>query len=49
MHAITVRSLDRYKQKITTSKHTIISDEPLPTGDGSGPSPYELLLASLGS
>jgi putative redox protein len=39
-----------YKTIVKTDKHTFVSDEPLTIGGtDSGPSPQELLLASLGS
>jgi uncharacterized OsmC-like protein len=38
-----------YQTNIETSGHTLTGDEPVANGgDGLGPSPYELLLASLG-
>ena len=49
MRTVTIESLDRYQQRVTTDRHTLISDEPEPTGAGAGLSPYELLLAALGS
>lgn len=39
----------RYSTQITTAHHSIIADEPAPEGDDLGPTPYELLLAALGS
>ena len=39
-----------YGQKITTSAHEITSDEPMKRGGtNTGPSPFELLLSSLGA
>lgn len=40
-----------YQNEVKTSSHTFFSDEPksIPGGTDSGPSPYDLLLASLGS
>jgi len=49
---VTVQYLSDYNfaQLATTDYHAFVSDEPADTGgDGLGPSPYELLLASLGS
>jgi putative redox protein len=36
-------------QEIVAGNHTWRADEPLPIGTDTGPSPYELLLASLGA
>ena len=36
-------------QKIVVGKHELIADEPMPAGTDAGPSPYELLLSSLGA
>jgi putative redox protein len=46
----TVRGENGYAQKITTSAHELASDEPVRRGGtNTGPSPFELLLASLGA
>jgi uncharacterized OsmC-like protein len=39
----------RFGQQITAGRHTFIADEPQPIGDDTGPSPYDLLLAALGT
>ncbi|OOL32707.1 osmotically inducible protein C [Rhodococcus rhodochrous] len=39
----------RFGQRITLGRHLITADEPTPVGDDTGPSPYDLLLASLGA
>lgn len=50
MHKVTVKSQARLQQVITAGKNTLVSDEPVSKGgDAAGFSPYELLLASLGS
>jgi uncharacterized OsmC-like protein/pimeloyl-ACP methyl ester carboxylesterase len=36
-------------QAVTTSRHELTADEPEPIGADSGPSPYEYLLAAVGS
>ncbi len=38
-----------YGQTVTTNEHTILADEPEPLGEGTGMSPYDLLLAGLGA
>nr|WP_042186546.1 bifunctional alpha/beta hydrolase/OsmC family protein [Kibdelosporangium sp. MJ126-NF4]CEL17342.1 Bll2902 protein [Kibdelosporangium sp. MJ126-NF4]CTQ91430.1 Bll2902 protein [Kibdelosporangium sp. MJ126-NF4] len=38
-----------YGQRITAGRHTITADEPVPVGNDSGPTPYDLLLAALGA
>lgn len=38
-----------YGQHITTGDHILTADEPRPTGEDSGPSPYDLLLSALGA
>ena len=40
---------DRYETLIHSDRHSLTADEPPPAGDDLGLSPYELLLASLGS
>ena len=40
----------RFQQTVTAGRHRLLADEPAPVGGlGSGPSPYDLLLASLGA
>jgi putative redox protein len=46
---VTVRSQSGLQQEIVSRRHHFTSDEPLPFGTDGGPSPYELLLASLGA
>jgi putative redox protein len=38
-----------YTQQITLGRHRLVADEPRPVGDDAGPTPYDLLLAALGS
>ena len=38
-----------YTQQITVGNHRLVCDEPRPTGDDAGPTPYDLLLAGLGA
>jgi putative redox protein len=46
----TVHGESGYAQKITTPGHTLTSDEPVKRGGtGTGPAPFDLLLASLGA
>lgn len=41
---------DRYRTEIEVGGHTIVADEPAALGgQGVGPAPYDLLLASLGA
>lgn len=39
----------RFGQQVSAGTHVLNADEPEPVGMGSGPGPYELLLAALGS
>ena len=38
-----------YTRQITLGHHRLVADEPRPIGDDAGPTPYDLLLASLGA
>jgi len=36
-------------QRITVGDHELLADEPRPTGEDAGPTPYDLLLGALGA
>jgi uncharacterized OsmC-like protein/alpha-beta hydrolase superfamily lysophospholipase len=36
-------------QHVTVGPHHLVTDEPVPVGDDTGPTPYDLLLAGLGA
>ncbi|MFD8417612.1 alpha/beta hydrolase fold domain-containing protein [Streptomyces sp. NPDC059650] len=38
-----------YGQQVTMGHHVLAADQPAPIGAGSGPAPYDLLLAALGT
>jgi putative redox protein len=38
-----------YTQQIVAGRHRLVADEPRPVGRDQGPTPYDLLLASLGA
>ena len=38
-----------FTQSVEAGDHRLIADEPAPTGNGTGPSPYDYLLAGLGA
>src|SRR5262249_56030463 len=46
---VVVSSEKGLAQQIVSGKHSWSADEPAPLGTDTGPSPYELLLASLGA
>lgn len=39
----------RLEQLVRAGRHRLVADEPPPGGDDAGPTPYDLLLAALGS
>jgi putative redox protein len=46
---VTETGTGTYTQQITAGHHRLVSDEPQPIGDDTGPTPYDLLLAALGA
>src|SRR5688572_33186923 len=46
---VIVSSQSGLAQEVLSGRHQLIADEPFPVGTDTGPSPYELLLASLGA
>jgi putative redox protein len=46
---VIVSSESGLAQQITAGNHQLHADEPAPFGTGSGPTPYDLLLAGLGA
>ena len=46
---VTETGSGRYTQQITAGHHPLVADEPRPIGDDAGPTPYDLLLAALGT
>ena len=47
---VSENGLGRYQQTVSNGRHTLVADEPQAMGgDDAGPTPYDLLLAALGS
>ena len=46
---VTQAGTGTYTQQITAGHHELVADEPRPISDYAGPTPYDLLLAALGS
>jgi uncharacterized OsmC-like protein len=50
MHNVSLTNKTGYRTEITSRSHSILSDEPIESnGTDTGMTPYELLLASIGS
>jgi putative redox protein len=47
--SVTEAGTGTYTQQITAGHHRLVTDEPQPIGDDTGPTPYDLLLAALGA
>jgi putative redox protein len=46
---VTETGTGTYTQQIAAGPHRFVADEPRPIGDNTGPTPYDLLLAALGT
>ncbi|MGW1073141.1 OsmC family protein [Streptomyces sp. NPDC002537] len=46
---VTENGVGTYGQHIQAGPHVLVADEPEPAGADSGPNPYDLLLAALGT
>jgi putative redox protein len=46
---VTETGTGTYTQQVTVGRHQLVADEPQPIGDDEGPTPYDLLLAALGT
>ena len=49
MATVSVRSAGDLQVAVRLGEHSLLADEPPGIGDGKGPTPYDLLLAALGS
>lgn len=46
---VTENGVGPYGQRIVAGRHELVADEPVPIGEDSGPTPYDLVLAGLGA
>lgn len=46
---VTETDAGRFQQTVAAGRHRFLADEPLGIGDDTGPTPYDLLLAGLGT
>ena len=46
---VTETGVGGFQQQVAAGRHRFLADEPVGVGDDTGPNPYELLLAGLGS
>lgn len=46
---VSENGVGQFGQLITAGRHAMTADEPVPVGQDTGPSPYDLLLAGLGA
>jgi uncharacterized OsmC-like protein len=46
---VTETGTGTYTQQVAVGRHQLVADEPQPIGDDEGPTPYDLLLAALGT
>jgi putative redox protein len=46
---VTETGAGAFQQRVTAGRHRFLADEPVGVGDDSGPTPYDLLLAGLGT
>lgn len=46
---VTETGIGAFQQQVSTGRHRFLADEPIGVGDDTGPTPYDLLLAGLGT
>lgn len=47
--AVTETGIGAFQQQVSAGRHRFLADEPIGVGDDTGPTPYDLLLAGLGT